>query len=77
MFYYNRSENQLLLFNVLYFYSVQISTRVDVRLVEKIIAESLSQHDEKHVVQTPLSGIRVGKRSLLFGSGHQTLARHF
>jgi hypothetical protein len=27
----------------------------------KIIAESLSQHDEKHVVSTPLSGIRVGK----------------
>jgi hypothetical protein len=25
-------------------------------------AESLSQHDEKHVVPTPLSGIRVGKR---------------
>jgi hypothetical protein len=28
----------------------------------KIIAESLSQHDEKHVVPTPLSGVRVGKR---------------
>jgi hypothetical protein len=28
----------------------------------KIIAESLSQHDEKHVVPTPLSGIRVGRR---------------
>jgi hypothetical protein len=28
----------------------------------KIITESLSQHDEKHVVPTPLSGIRVGKR---------------
>jgi hypothetical protein len=27
----------------------------------KIIAESLSQHDEKHVVPTPLSGIRVGE----------------
>jgi hypothetical protein len=25
-------------------------------------AEPLSQHDEKHVVPTPLSGIRVGKR---------------
>jgi hypothetical protein len=24
-------------------------------------AESLSQHDEKQVVPTPLSGIRVGK----------------
>jgi hypothetical protein len=28
----------------------------------KIIAESLSQHDEKHVVPTPLSGITVGRR---------------
>jgi hypothetical protein len=38
--------------------------RVDVRQrpVVKIIAESLSQHDEKHVVPTPLSGIRVGGR---------------
>jgi hypothetical protein len=32
------------------------------RPVVKIIAESLSQHDEKHVVLTPLSGIRVGGR---------------
>jgi hypothetical protein len=32
------------------------------RAVVKIIAESLSQHDEKHVVPTPPSGIRVGKR---------------
>jgi hypothetical protein len=32
------------------------------RKVVKIIAESLSQHDEKHVMLTPLSGIRVGKR---------------
>jgi hypothetical protein len=31
------------------------------RPVVKIIDESLSQHDEKHVVPTPLSGIRVGK----------------
>jgi hypothetical protein len=30
-----------------------------------IIAESLSQHDEKHVVPTPLSGIRVERRRLL------------
>jgi hypothetical protein len=30
------------------------------RPVVKIIAKSLSQHDEKHVVPTPLSGIRVG-----------------
>jgi hypothetical protein len=27
-----------------------------------MIAESLSQHDEKHVVTTTLSGIRVGRR---------------
>jgi hypothetical protein len=39
-----------------------VSRRVDVRPVVKIIAESLSQHDEKHVVPTPLSGIRVGRR---------------
>jgi hypothetical protein len=32
------------------------------RLVVKIVAKSLLQHDEKHVVPTPLSGIRVGKR---------------
>jgi hypothetical protein len=32
------------------------------RPVVKIIAESLSKHDEKHVVLTPLNGIRVGKR---------------
>jgi hypothetical protein len=32
------------------------------RPVVKIFAESLSQHDEKHVVPTPLSGIRVGRR---------------
>jgi hypothetical protein len=32
------------------------------RPVVKIIAESLSQRDEKHVVSTPLSGIRVGGR---------------
>jgi hypothetical protein len=41
-----------------------VSRRVDVRQAagRKIIAESLSQHDEKHVVPTPLSGIRVGRR---------------
>jgi hypothetical protein len=37
-------------------------TPVSRRPVVKIIAESLSQHDEKHVVPTPLSGIRVGRR---------------
>jgi hypothetical protein len=43
-----------------------VSRGVDVRqaAVVKIIAESLSQHDEKHVVPTPLSGIRVGRRRL-------------
>jgi hypothetical protein len=39
-----------------------VSKRVDVRQVVKIIAESLSQHDEKHIVPTPLSGIRVRGR---------------
>jgi hypothetical protein len=42
-----------------------VSRRVDVRqLVVKIIAESLS-HDEKHVVASSLTGIRVGKRKSL------------
>jgi hypothetical protein len=27
-----------------------------------IMTESLSKHDEKHIVPLPLSGIRVGKR---------------
>jgi hypothetical protein len=31
------------------------------RPVEKIIAEFSLQHNEKHVVPTPLSGIREGK----------------
>jgi hypothetical protein len=40
-----------------------VSRRVDVRQAHvKINAESLSQHDEKHVAPTPLSGIRVGRR---------------
>jgi hypothetical protein len=44
------------------------SRRVDVRQAagsKNIIAESLSQHNEKHVVPTPLSGIRVGGRKNL------------
>jgi hypothetical protein len=32
------------------------------RPVVKIVAESLSQHDEKHVVPTPLSGILGRKK---------------
>jgi hypothetical protein len=32
------------------------------RPVVKTIAESLSHHDENHVIPTPLSGIRVGKK---------------
>jgi hypothetical protein len=32
----------------------------------KIIAESLSQHDEEHIVPTSLSGIRVGKRRKIY-----------
>jgi hypothetical protein len=54
-----------------------VSSRVDVRqaAVVKIIAESLAQHGGKHVVLTPLSGIRVGEREdlekrLQFGSKH-------
>jgi hypothetical protein len=42
-----------------------VSRRADVRQgSRKKIAESLSQHGEKHVVPTPLSGIRVGARRL-------------
>jgi hypothetical protein len=33
-------------------------------------AKSLSQHDEKHVVPTPLNGISVGKRSFLQYAAH-------
>jgi hypothetical protein len=32
--------------------------------VVKIIAESLSQHDEKHVVPAPFTGIKVGKKEI-------------
>jgi hypothetical protein len=42
-----------------------VSRRVDVRQAagrKNNIAESLSQHDEIHVVPTPLIGIKVGKR---------------
>jgi hypothetical protein len=40
-----------------------ISRRVAVRQAadRKIVAKSLSKHDEKHVVPTPLSAIRVGR----------------
>jgi hypothetical protein len=38
------------------------------RPVVKIITESLTQHDVKHVVPTPFSGIRVGKRKKLYGT---------
>jgi hypothetical protein len=47
-----------------------VSRRVDVRQAagrkKKINAESLSQHDEKHVVPTPVSGIWVGGRKASF-----------
>jgi hypothetical protein len=33
-----------------------------INMTRTIIAKSLSQHDEKHVARTPLSGIRVGGR---------------
>jgi hypothetical protein len=44
---------------------IPVSRRVYVRQAagRKIIAESLSQYDEKYVVPTPLSGIRVGGRN--------------
>jgi hypothetical protein len=45
-----------------------VARRVDARRlpdVVKIIAESLSQHDVKHVVPISLSGIRVGGRETL------------
>jgi hypothetical protein len=41
--------------------------------VVKIIVESLSQHDEKYVVPTPLSRIRVGKRRNLKAGSYQLL----
>jgi hypothetical protein len=44
------------------FVPTPVSRRVDVRQAVKTIAESLSQHDKKHVVPCPLSGIRVRKR---------------
>jgi hypothetical protein len=44
------------------------------RPVVKIISESLSQHDEKHVVPTPLSEIRAGGRFETELSGGETLA---
>jgi hypothetical protein len=63
------SEGTLSLWSRLHWQSLAptlISRRVDVRqaAVVKIIAESLSQHDEIHVVPTPLSGIRVGGRKI-------------
>jgi hypothetical protein len=38
-----------------------VSRRVEVRPVLKIIAESISQHAEKHLEPSLLSGIKVGK----------------
>jgi hypothetical protein len=51
-----------------------VSRRVDVgrQPVVKIIAESLSQHDEKHVVPTPLSGIRVGRSKFFHFKNNET-----
>jgi hypothetical protein len=48
-----------------------VSRRVDVRqaaskIVKTVALESLSQHDEKHVIPTPLSRIRVGQRRSIF-----------
>jgi hypothetical protein len=45
------------------------------RPVVNIIAESLSQHDEKHVVPTPFSGIRIGRRSCSYNESHILVGR--
>jgi hypothetical protein len=39
-----------------------VSTNSGFKVDVEIIVESFSQHDEKHVVLTTLSGIRIGKR---------------
>jgi hypothetical protein len=50
-----------------------IKTRVDVRqAVMKIIAKSLSQHDEKHVGMSPLSSIRVGRKRYTYANKKYT-----
>jgi hypothetical protein len=46
------------------------SRRVDVRRpAVKMIAESLSQHDEKNVVPNPLSGIKGKKKKSIVYNG--------
>jgi hypothetical protein len=48
------------------------------RPVVKIVADALSQHDEKHVVPTLLIGIRVGKRRVVGSSSNYRVIRaHF
>jgi hypothetical protein len=55
-----RKKNKLLkLISILQFHGELTSGRLP---VVKITAESLSQHNEKHVVPTSLSGIWVGRR---------------
>jgi hypothetical protein len=43
-----------------------IPTQTHRQPVKKIIAKSLSQHDRKHVVPIPLSGIRVGELDMVY-----------
>jgi hypothetical protein len=55
-FYFNGQALQLII-NI---FLLSILRRVDVRQAAGR-KNNLSQHDERHVVPTPLSGIRVGK----------------
>jgi phosphomannomutase len=71
------SEGTLSCWSRLHFQSLAptpVSRRVDVKqaAVRKIVAESLSQHDEKHVVPAPLNGIRVRKREVCTVRGSNT-----
>jgi hypothetical protein len=55
--------NRMKIRNMQHIFLVDVRLTSGRRPVVKIIAESLSQHDENHVVPTPLSGIRVvGRR---------------
>jgi hypothetical protein len=46
-------------------YIIEIARAVSCFYYKLINLVFLSQHDEKHVVPTPLSGIRVGRRVFL------------
>jgi hypothetical protein len=43
------------------------------RQVVKIIDESLSRHDEKHVLPTSLSGIRIGRKRITTENQRESL----